>query len=179
MIHLLKRAAIGCALALGLISAAPALADCTTATTPNTVGTTANATYEATKKTCEAVSGVSGLAASGVTAVTGTLATNTISATFAPIAGRTYYVTLSGTGSATVMVIYSRDAGATWAPEATGVDGSAPIVMNKIAYAGLPVRVPLSVSESGVLTALCPGTMSSGTACAGTVTGTVPFGFTQ
>jgi hypothetical protein len=118
-------------------------------------------------------------AASGVTAVTGTLATNTISATFAPIAGRTYYVTLSGTGSATVTVIYSRDAGATWAPEATGVDGSAPIVMNKIAYAGLPVRIPLSVSESGVLTALCPGTMSSGTACVGTVSGTVPFGFTQ
>lgn len=53
MTHLLKRAALALALFAGLSFAAPALADCTTATTPNTAGTTANATYEAIIKVCE------------------------------------------------------------------------------------------------------------------------------
>lgn len=119
------------------------------------------------------------LPASGVTPVTGTLASNTITATFTPTAGRLFYVTISGTGSTTATVIYSRDAGATWAAEATGVDGSAPIVTNKVAYAGVPIRIPLVVTETGVLVALCPGSMTSGTACSGTVTGTVSFAFSQ
>lgn len=179
MIHLLKRAATACALALGVFAAAPALADCTTSTTPNTSGTTANATYEAIKKLCEAQAGVSGLAASGVTPVTGTLASNTISATFTPTAGRLFYGTLSGTGASTVTVIYSRDAGSTWAAEAVAVDGGSPIISNKVAYAGVPIRIPLVVTETGVIAALCPGSMTSSTACSGTVTGTVSFAFSQ
>ena len=53
MTHLFKRAAALCALLCGLTLAAPALADCTTATSPNTAGTTGNATYEATVKVCQ------------------------------------------------------------------------------------------------------------------------------
>lgn len=90
-----------------------------------------------------------------------------------------FYATISGTGSSTVTVIYSRDGGSTWAREATGVDGSAPIVSNKVTYAGVPIRIPLVVTETGVLVALCPGSMTSGTACSGTVTGTVSFAFSQ
>ncbi|USQ97230.1 hypothetical protein [Caulobacter sp. RL271] len=119
------------------------------------------------------------LPASGVSAVTGSLASNTLSSTFTPTAGRTFYATISGTGSATVTVIYSRDSGTTWAAEATGVDGSAPITSNKVAYAGVPIRIPLVVTESGVIAALCPGSMTSGSACSGTVTGTVSFAFSQ
>lgn len=119
------------------------------------------------------------LVASGVSVVTGALASNTLTSTFTPTAGRMFYATISGTGSSTVTVIYSRDAGASWAAEATGVDGSAPIVTNKIAYAGVPIRVPLVVTETGVLVALCPGSMTSGTACSGTVTGTVSYAFSQ
>lgn len=102
------------------------------------------------------------LSASGVTSATTTLASATEwHPTFAYVAGRTFYLTLGGSGSGPVTVVYSRDAWATaGAPEVAGVDASAPIVMNKITYAGSPVIIPLSVSEANVKVGLLPGTIT-------------------
>ena len=75
MTHLFKRAAALCALLCGLTLAAPALADCTTATSPNTAGTTGNATYEATVKVCETV------AAAGATAISANTLTGALTET--------------------------------------------------------------------------------------------------
>jgi hypothetical protein len=131
---------------------------------------TANATYEAIKKTCEAVSGVSGLSASGVATVTTTLTSSTVwSPTFPYIPGRPFYLTLAGAGSGPVTVVYSRDNWVSYAPEVAAVDASAPIVMNKITYAGSAVVIQLGVSESSVKVGLLPGT----------ITGAVTAAFSQ
>lgn len=102
----------------------------------------------------------SGFAASGLSYAAEALASSTRSTAFTPIAGRTFYVTLTGTGSATVTLVYSRDAGANFYPEAAGVNGGAPIITGQVAYAGTGIVMSVEVAEVGVQVAVLPGAVS-------------------
>ena len=139
--------------------------------------TNAGANGQLTGKAAVVVLGVAGGGAltgpSGTTVVGPTaLVTSTINATaFAPSAGRTFYLVLTGTGSVTVTPVYSRNA-TDFYPEATAVDGGAPIILNQVAYNGGTqngIRIPLVVDEYGVTVKVLPGV----------VTGTVNFTFVQ
>lgn len=107
--------------------------------------------------------------ASGKTYSVVTLANNTITTAFSPLAGRPFYLTASGTGNTTLTVVWSRDGGSTFIPEIVGVDGSAPIIANKIAYANTPGVISLEVAEANVQVAVLPTT----------VNGTVTVKFSQ
>lgn len=90
-----------------------------------------------------------GLAPSGKVYNAEALVSDQVSTPFIPAAGRPFYLTLDGGGTATVTVVYSRDDGP-FVAELTMVDGGAPITLNKGAYAGLPGVLTLQVAEVGV-----------------------------
>lgn len=125
MNHLLKRAAVACALLLGLAFAAPALAavDCTTAMTPTFATAKDSATFELMQKTCTNAAKPD-LAASGVTAVTGTFTATGNGSVFTPAAGRPFNLTVYATGgtapgstlNATVYLARAIDGGTTYLP---------------------------------------------------------------
>ena len=163
MIHLLKRAATAFALFFALAFAAPALADCVTPTTPNTVGVTANAQYEAIKKLCEAVSAPA-LADSGVAPVTGTFTGTGNGLTFPPAAGRPFNLTVYATGgtapgstlNATVYVARSTDGGTTYLPMTAAGGGiySFTALANEALYesqTGVTYRLVCSSYTSGTV----------------------------
>lgn len=93
--------------------------------------------------------------------------------------GRQFYLTLGGSGSGTFMVVYSSDNWTTYGPEAAGVDGSAPIVSNRVAYAGNQIRIPLVVTQTNVKVGVCPTPASGAPTCTGSVSGTVTGAFEQ
>ena len=97
------------------------------------------------------------------------LASVTRSTGFSPIAGREFYCKLTGSGSATVTLVYSMDDGSTYQYMATGVDGSAPIVSGQVAYSNSPMILRGQVDKAGMRVALLPGS----------VTGTVTVEFGQ
>lgn len=113
------------------------------------------------------------LTASGVAAYTPeALVSSTRSTHFAPAAGREFYCRISGAGSAVVTLVYSLDGGTNYDPQATGVDGSAPIIMDQVAYNGATqngILLTGDISKYGARVAILPGT----------VTGTVTVGFDQ
>lgn len=109
------------------------------------------------------------LPASGKSYVAENLVDNTVSTSFQPIAGRPFYLTITGSGSGPLKVVYSRDAGATWLPEILAVDAGAPIVSNSLTYAAVAGVLVLQVSERGVLAAVLPGD----------ITGTITVDFSQ
>lgn len=122
------------------------------------------------------------LPASGFTPVTVTLATNTISTAVTPVPGRTLNIPIAGTGSAPVLIVYSRDGGTNWTRNVAGVDFSAPIRTEATTYAGVPGTMQTTVTEANspaVKVAICPGDLTSATTCVGTVTGTVTASFYQ
>jgi hypothetical protein len=168
MIHLLKRAAIGCALTIGLMTAAPALAaDCGS---PVSYGST----NEKLDKICQTLQGTTGIAASGVASATTTFANATVwQPTFPFIPGRDFFLTLGSTGTGTIMVVYTSDNWATYGPEAGGVDASAPIIVNRITYAGSQIRIRLNVSQANVKVGACPTPATGAPTCTGTVSGTL------
>jgi hypothetical protein len=97
----LTRAAFGLLALLACAFAAPAFAaDCSTVTTPNTLGTTANAQFEILQKLCAGIT-TPGYAASGVTPVSSTFTATGQSASFTPLAGRPFNVSVQGTFVAT------------------------------------------------------------------------------
>lgn len=107
---------------------------------------------------------------SGVDAVEGALVSSTRTSAFEPLAGRPFYLELTGTGSATVTVLYRCNDGSTYAPSAVATDGGSPIILDKIAYSGAiqnGVRMALEVDQAGVSVKASPGA----------VTGTVNFAF--
>lgn len=106
---------------------------------------------------------------SGVTTVSGALASDTATDPFTPTAERTAYLELTGTGSATVTLVYECNDGATYAPNSVGTDGGAPIILGKVAYAGAATRLSFETTIFGQKVKALPGT----------VTGTVNFAFRQ
>jgi hypothetical protein len=113
---LLKRATLGLLAVSACAFAAPALAavDCTTATTPNTLGTTANAQFELLQKLCAAQTS-GGLAASGAVPVTASLTAPGNTAAFTAVAGRLINANVTGTGvGVQSRLVRSFDNGVTW-----------------------------------------------------------------
>lgn len=92
----------------------------------------------------------------------GALASNTATASFNPPTNKTFYLELTGTGSLTGAVLY-RCADGSYAPAAVGTDGSAPVVMDKVAYNGgvqNGVRIALKVDQSTTDVVFKPGTVT-------------------
>jgi hypothetical protein len=119
---LLRRAAVGLLAVLALACAAPAFAvDCTTTTTPNTAGTTANAQFEILQKLCAGVTAPA-YSASDVTPVSGTLTATGQSASFTPLAGRPFNVSVQGTFVATCQL--ERQINSIWQPLTVSASGS-------------------------------------------------------
>lgn len=115
---LLKRAALGLLAAMACALAPPAMAavDCTTATTPNTLGTTANAQLEILQKLCAAQTGA-GYADSGVAPLTQSFTAPGNTSAWTPVAGRLINVTITGAAAGlSVRLVRSFDAGSTWSP---------------------------------------------------------------
>lgn len=107
------------------------------------------------------------LAPSGKTYVKENLVSNVRSTAFDPIAGRDFYVIISGSGSASLKLVYSFD-GINWAPQVTGVDSGSIITLDSFSYTGTQIMIPGQVSKAGMLVSIMPGSVS------GTVT--VEFG---
>lgn len=102
--------------------------------------------------------------------VSGAFASSTLSKTFTPQTPRTFYLELTGTGSAVVTVEYLCADGSTYAPEVVATDGGTPTVLNMISYNGSVrngERIALQVGQAGLSVAAMPGT----------VTGTVNYAF--
>lgn len=110
--------------------------------------------------------------ASGKAPATGALVSSTPSAAFSPVAGRPFFLELTGTGSVTATVTYLCNDGVTYAPNVTATDGGAPIVLDQIAYNGGTrngVRIELQLDQAGGSVRVEPGV----------VTGAVNFAFVQ
>lgn len=88
-----------------------------------------------------------------------------------PPGAKTFYLELTGSGQTTGQLEYLLADGATYAPAAVATDGSAPVVLDKIAYNGSVqngVRIAVRVDQATTKIRFNPAT----------VTGTVNYAFT-
>lgn len=98
----------------------------------------------------------------------GPLTSNTATVPFNPPTNKTFYLELTGTGSLTGAILY-RCADGSYAPAAVGTDGSAPVVMDKVAYNGgvqNGVRIALRVDQSTTDVVFKPGVVTGAVAYA-------------
>lgn len=72
---------------------------------------------------------------------------------------REFHIWITGSGSCVLTPVYSKN-GSTFLPKAAGVDGGAPIISGKVAYAGSPIVLSCQAPSGATLAAVLPETVT-------------------